>query len=61
MSRIVDVNFIAGQIIEAARGSKRVTREVLIELYRRLTFGLAEYEREQVAWLVNFRLAEAVL
>lgn len=61
MSRAVDVNFIANQIIDAARGSQAGRETIARSYFERLTHGLAEYEREQVAWLVNFHLASPVL
>lgn len=61
MSRSVDVNLIVNQIIEANRGRDNRTHETIQTRFERLTLGLAEYERQQVAWLVNFRLAAAVL
>jgi hypothetical protein len=61
MSRAVDINFIANQIIDATRGSKLAREAVARSHFERLALGLAEYEREQVAWLVNFRLAAPVL
>ncbi len=61
MSRDVDVNLIANQIIDAIRDSQTARETAAKCYYDRLTMGLAEYEREQVAWLVNFRLAAPVL
>ncbi len=61
MSRSVDVNLIATQIIEANAGRDKNARDVWRKQFERLTLGLAEYERQQVAWLVNFRLASPVL
>ncbi len=65
MSRSVDVNSIANQIVEAAPAKeKRRDTEARVAIrnhFERLTAGLAEYERQQVAWLVNFRLAAPVL
>ncbi len=65
MSRSVDANLIANQIIEAAGGRHKTwdktSREVVQTQFDRLTMGLAEYERQQVAWLVNFRLSAPVL
>jgi hypothetical protein len=61
MSRDIDVNLIVNQIIDATRGSQLGREAVAKRYYERLTLGLAEYEREQVAWMVNFRLAAPVL
>lgn len=63
MSRVVDVNIIASQIIEAChnRHENRAREHDIRHDFERLTLGLAEYERQQVAWLVNFRLASPVL
>lgn len=61
MSRSVDVDFIANQIVEAVGGPDRTSRDRVKSNFERLTFGLAEYERQKVVWLVNFRLASAVL
>jgi hypothetical protein len=65
MSRSVDVNMIANQILEASGGSDRdrnnARREAIQFQFERLTMGLAEYERQEVAWMVNFRLAATVL
>ncbi|HOB74475.1 MAG TPA: hypothetical protein PKG54_08110 [Phycisphaerae bacterium] len=61
MSRTVDVNLIVNQIVEANRGRDNNARESIRNQFERLTLGLAEYERQQVAWLVNFRLSSVVL
>lgn len=61
MSRMVDVNFIAGQIVEGFQRWGAAHHEKVVRDFERLTFGLAEYERAQVAWLVNFRLSAPVL
>jgi len=65
MSRSIDINFIANQILESTgdtgKGSDKTRREAIQSQFERLTFGLAEYERQEVAWLVNFRLAATVL
>jgi hypothetical protein len=61
MSREVDVNVIASQIVQAAGGWGKDAQDVVKVHFDRLTIGLAEYERQQVAWLVNFRLAAPVL
>jgi hypothetical protein len=61
MSRMIDANFIACQIIEGTCGQGAAHREEIVRDFERLTFGLAAYERDQVAWLVNFRLSAPVL
>jgi hypothetical protein len=61
MSRTVDVNLIVNRIVEANRGRDNNARESIRNQFERLTLGLAEYERQQVAWLVNFRLSSVVL
>ena len=61
MSRTVDVNLIVNRIVEANRGRGNNARESIRNQFERLTLGLAEYERQQVAWLVNFRLSSVVL
>ncbi len=65
MSRSIDINLIANQILETtggnAKGWDKTRREAIQLQFERLTFGLAEYERQEVAWMVNFRLAAPVL
>lgn len=61
MSRECDVNLIANQIVESSNCREMAGRETVRRHFERLTHGLAEYERQQVAWLVNFRLAAPVL
>lgn len=61
MSRITDVHSIAGQIVDVNPGAGLANSESIVRRFQQLTFGLAEYERDQVAWLVNFRLASPVL
>ena len=65
MSRSIDINFIANQILETTGGigktSDKIRREAIQLQFERLTSGLVEYERQEVAWMVNFRLAAPVL
>ena len=65
MSRSIDINLIANQILETTgghgQGWDKTRREAIQMQFERLTFGLAEYERQEVAWMVNFRLAAPVL
>jgi hypothetical protein len=65
MSRSIDVNLIANQILETTGGNGKkwdhIQREAIQFQLERLTYGLAEYERQKVARMVNFRLAEPVL
>ena len=60
MSRDCDVNLIANQIVQAT-GENKSAGDGVQSQFERLTMGLAEYERQQVARAVNFRLAAAVL
>jgi hypothetical protein len=65
MSRSVDANFIAHQILQSTDGcgqsGDKTRREAIQAQFERLTLGLAEYERHQIAWLVNFRLSAPIL
>jgi len=65
MSRSLDANLIANQILDTTggcdKGRDNARREAIQIQFERLTLGLAEYERHKVAWLVNFRLAAPVL
>lgn len=65
MSRSVDANLIANQILDTIskheKAGDKARREAIRIQFERLTLGLAEYERHKVAWLVNFRLAAPVL
>lgn len=65
MSRSLDVNLIANQIVEVTSQQSKswdaIRRETVRSHFERLTLGLAEYERQEVVWLVNFRLASPVL
>lgn len=60
MSRHVDINLIAHLIVESTTPGC-VCRDSVQRQYERLTLGLVEYERQQVAWLVNFKLSSPVL
>jgi hypothetical protein len=65
MSRSLDANLIANQIVDTTgrqqQGWDKPRREAVRFQFERLTLGLAEYERQRVVWLVNFRLAAPVL
>ena len=61
MFRDVDVNLIAYQIVATTTGRDKGMGEAVRSQFERLTRGLVEYERQRVAWLVNFRLAAPVL
>lgn len=65
MSRSLDANLIAHQILQSTdtcgQSGDKTRREAIRVQFERLTFGLAEYERHQVAWLVNFRLSAPIL
>ncbi len=61
MSRSIDANLIASLIVEAVRcvASNEITEAVARQM-KRFTFGLTEYERDEVANMVRFHLATAV-
>ncbi len=63
MSRVADANLFADQVLYVARfvGFDAGSAEAIIHAFDRCTYGLTDYERNQVAGVVNFRLARAVL
>ncbi|NLX15294.1 MAG: hypothetical protein GXY44_16825 [Phycisphaerales bacterium] len=61
MSRFIDANLIASLILEAVRYvAPNGMNVALAGQMKRYTYGLTEYEREEVANMVRFRLATVV-
>lgn len=64
MSRTMDANMVADQVLHVARfatPAASASPEAIISAFRRCTNGLTDYERNQVALAVNYRLCRPVL